>query len=114
MAEDSRWWDKYYVRYFVGTVYAVPLLVALQKDAIPDSAISHLPEDKWVNAAVITAAGLAFCYLASAPVLLLHTLRAHLGRTGARFYGTGLVIGALTVTALGFASYSYVFKRDLE
>ncbi len=55
LAEKSRWWDKYYVRYFVGTVYAVPLLLALAKSSPVKPFLSGLPEDKWGDAAIVSA-----------------------------------------------------------
>jgi hypothetical protein len=100
MAEDSRWWDKYYVRYFVGTVYAVPLLIALEKTSPTGSAIVKFAEDKWVNAAAVTTAGLAFCYLSSAPILLLHSLRVRAPKTSAAFYVIAAVAAVLGLTFL--------------
>jgi hypothetical protein len=76
MAEKSRWWDHYYVRYFVGSVFAVPLMVALSKTAAVKPLGDITGEDKFLNATILGAAGLAFCYVAGAPILLLHATRA--------------------------------------
>ena len=74
-AEGNRWWDHYYVRYFVGSVYAVLLMYVLSRtDAIKGS-LGAIDPTLWVNATVLGAAGLAFCYIASAPILLLHAVR---------------------------------------
>jgi hypothetical protein len=99
VAEQSRWWDKYYVRYFVGTVYAVPLLLALPKDSPARSLLAAVPGSNWGDAAIVTAAGLAFCYLASAPILLLHALRVRIGRTARPYNGLGKVFGLVTLFA---------------
>src|ERR1700679_1703730 len=75
MAEKSRWWDHYYVRYFVGSMFAVPLMLALSRTAAVKSLVDIAGDNKFLNATVLGAAGLAFCYLASAPILLLHATR---------------------------------------
>jgi hypothetical protein len=77
MAEKSRWWDHYYVRYFVGSVFAVPLMLALSKSEALKLLVDAIGNSKLLNATVLGAAGLAFCYVASAPILLLHATRAH-------------------------------------
>jgi hypothetical protein len=113
MAEGSRWWDKYYVRYFVGTVYAVPLLIALEKTSPAGSAIAQFAEDKWVNAAAVTTAGLAFCYLSSAPILLLHALRVRVPKTSTAFYATAITAAALGLTFLVVVVRSYIQNVDV-
>jgi hypothetical protein len=74
-AEKSRWWDHYYVRYFVGSVFAVPLMLALSKKEAVKDLIGTVDQTKILDATVLAAAGLAFCYVASAPILLLHATR---------------------------------------
>ena len=71
----NRWWDHYYVRYFVGSVYAVLLMYALSRTSAVTSSLGAIDPKLWVNATVLGAAGLAFCYIASAPILLLHAVR---------------------------------------
>ena len=71
----SRWWDHYYVRYFVGSVYAVPLMYALSRTDALKSSLGTIDPKQWVDATLLGAAGLAFCYIASAPILLLHSVR---------------------------------------
>jgi hypothetical protein len=82
MAEKSRWWDHYYVRYFVGSVFAVPLMLVLSKAEAVKSLGDLTGEDKLLNATILGAAGLAFCYLASAPILLLHATRGRHAKVG--------------------------------
>ncbi len=76
MASKDRWWDQYYVRYFVGTAVAIPLLILLAKAPAWGKDAATLCKPDWLNAAGIAAGGLAFCYLASTPILMLHTARA--------------------------------------
>ena len=91
MAEKSRWWDHYYVRYFVGSVFAVPLMLTLSKDAALKPLMDARGDSKLVNATFLGAAGVAFCYVASAPILLLHAaLRARRSKAESRgFPGSG-------------------------
>ena len=82
MAEKSRWWDHYYVRYFVGSVFAVPLMLALSKTPAVCAMVDVTGDNKLLNATVLGAAGLAFCYVASAPILLLHAARGRHSNKG--------------------------------
>ncbi|SRR5260370_15765544 len=83
---SNRWWEYYYIRYFVGTVVGglvifslsnigskIPLLnnVNLNNTAEATEALAK-------NFTVIAALSFAYCYIASAPLLTLHTTRAHL------------------------------------
>lgn len=77
MSDRTRWWDYYFVRYFVGTIFGIALLLWLQMYArICTSGQCEVgTASPWLTATAIGAIGLAFCYLASAPVLVLHALR---------------------------------------
>jgi len=108
MAEKSRWWDHYYVRYFVGSVFAVPLMLALSKAEALESLVDGIGNSKLLNATVLGAAGLAFCYVASAPILLLHATRAHRSNAnqaripvgwGTRFFAIGTMALAIALGA---------------
>ncbi len=81
-------WNYYYLRYFVGAIVGAGLLVALwvgDSDVLPSfpHTFPAAPHD-WLNfAAAIAAlgtAGLAYCYIASAPILLMHGLRFRLSQ----------------------------------
>lgn len=83
MNENSRWWEYYTVRYFVGTVVGAGIVAALNQ--MPGSPfewlLSSLPEFKdasFKDLALFGAVGFAFCYVASAPILSLHASREHL------------------------------------
>lgn len=101
MAEKSQWWDHYYVRYFVGSVFAVPLMLALSKTTPVKDLVGTLDQTKLLDATVLGAAGLAFCYIASAPVLLLHATRAR--RTAAK-HAASTVSAWPRVFAIGTAA----------
>jgi hypothetical protein len=79
----ARWWDQYYVRYFVGTVLGVAIIFVLrEKAALHRDFEKIVPPLKdvtgWQLSALISV-GLAYCYVASAPVLTLHAIRGGLG-----------------------------------
>jgi hypothetical protein len=75
----TRWWEQYYVRYFVGTFVGVAVIFALRDRALLATEIAKiLPAFKDIDAAELTGvalAGLAYCYIASAPVLTVHAIR---------------------------------------
>lgn len=79
-------WDYYYLRYFLGTIVGAGLLVALwvaDPRVLPSFGHALPPApDQWTHLAAVIAAlgtaGLAYCYIASAPILLLHGFRFRL------------------------------------
>jgi len=81
-------WGYYYLRYFVGAIVGAGLLVVLWVgDPEVLSSFQHtLPPapHEWGHLAAVIAAlgtaGLAYCYIASAPILLMHGFRFLLPR----------------------------------
>jgi len=73
----TRWWEQYTVRYFVGTVIGLVVIAALKSDGQLKwtSLIPELGLTDPKKLAVFAAMGLAFCYVASAPILTLHAVR---------------------------------------
>lgn len=82
IAAQSTWWETYVIRYFVGTVVGGAILLYLNNSSDSTLKNSILPgittlADLDVGAlVVIAAAGLAYCYLASAPILVFHASRS--------------------------------------
>lgn len=84
--ESNRWWEFYFIRYFVGSVSGALVIMALAfhpnselADVIAklfdfeNASLLNLQSDHfWV----ILSFGVAFCYIASAPILVMHALRA--------------------------------------
>ena len=87
----GRWWEYYGLRYFVGTVAGAIAIVFLGRS--PDSPLSRsgfpcfndLSSLGIKEVTALAALGLAYCYIASAPMLLLHATRAQLGLSPLRF-----------------------------
>lgn len=118
MENKNRWWDYYYVRYFVGAISgSVFFLGAL----VSNGPLWHQVQEWFpateagvttfrilngsVTAAIETlvalgTAGLAYCYLASAPVLLLHALRERLGSNPWNLSYTKCAIATISLGAL--------------
>lgn len=82
----GRWWEYYLVRYFVGTI--VGTLIVIHISTQSDSFLHNVLYEKLktetdknieVSSLILYGfVGLTFCYLASAPILLLHALRSNL------------------------------------
>lgn len=73
---NNRWIDQYLLRYAVGTIVGAAIVAYLFL-RLPETVRTQLPAlDTGGTVAVLTAAGLAFCYVASAPLLVFHVSRA--------------------------------------
>jgi hypothetical protein len=75
---NSRWWEQYTVRYFVGTVAGVLSIYVLREyAALKDVFANIIPKvEDLGDAVVLGSVGLAYCYVASAPILTIHAVRA--------------------------------------
>ncbi|MFM5105951.1 hypothetical protein ACRS1R_01880 [Aeromonas dhakensis] len=85
--ETNRWWEFYFIRYFVGSVLGslVVMALAFHPDSLLRNVIFDLLDFKTANSLtfksehflVIFSFGIAFCYVSSAPILVMHACRAH-------------------------------------
>jgi len=84
LRSDSRWWENYAVRYALGVGVGTPI-VALMCETYAHTLSPELhirsPFAGTTTALLWAAAGLAYCYAASAPMLTLHSTRRLLPRT---------------------------------
>lgn len=80
----SRWWEFYAVRYGMGTVVGaviVFLLCKLNPSLTPmlfQAGKATDPSIDGATLALLAGYGLAYCYLASAPILVFHAARHHM------------------------------------
>lgn len=117
--ESNRWWEFYFIRYFVGSVLGTVVVTALvfhpdsglsaeisNLIAVPDKDVLKLKTDHfWV----LLSLGIAFCYIASAPILVFHSLRAQFDFQSNTPVGIGAWIARFLVIAipLGFLYWAY-------
>jgi hypothetical protein len=83
-AGSGRWWEFYFVRYALGTVFGVLIVRFLAGHGLnipfPDGAVTEIANPEGMP--LLLAYGLAYCYLASAPILLFHAARFGMQRKG--------------------------------
>jgi small-conductance mechanosensitive channel len=112
---DSRWWEFYFVRYFVGTVVGGAILLYLnasETSSLHNLIIPGVSDVSKLDAqrlSLLTALGLAYCYIASAPVLVLHATRGvFLAKDTTTyqwfFFGSLALVGAAAVGFYAFQS----------
>ncbi|WP_445145255.1 hypothetical protein [Dyella sp. Tek66A03] len=84
----SRWWEFYLVRYATGTVVGALIVYFLFQKAPVLQPLLPLPKDaaslKSAHVLLLGAYGLTFCYIASAPMLVLHAVRYSIDVTNHR------------------------------
>lgn len=104
---ESKWWEYYAVRYFVGTVVGSVIVALLNSE--PGSpfegyltVLDSSKEASFLGVGLLAALGFAFCYVGSAPVLTLHATRAHLRATSVKDspYKFSLAVGASVLIAV--------------
>ena len=99
--QGSRWWEYYAVRYALGVGVGTPIIGLLWKRYQPlfqPSIRLDSPFHTAVSAVLWGAAGMAFCYIASAPMLTFHSVRRSLSRN--TFTVTLLLLGVIAVSVL--------------
>lgn len=80
---SGRWWEYCFIRYFFGTVIGAALIILFADSIDPlKKLVSPLLRDPGktgvMDLTAVVGAGLAYCYIASAPMLVLHAMRAQL------------------------------------
>ncbi len=118
MKSDGQWWAHYVVRYFVGTVLGVFIVLFLvtatspslsQQGGIPTilRALLKLEHIDKVTGTILAVVGLAFCYIASAPVLVLHATRGSLLATRRSI---GCKTACIGILASGLVSWGLIHR----
>ena len=83
---NSRWWEFYVVRYALGTVFGALIVNMLAKSGLaipfPNGSIDELTKPDRLP--LLIGYGLAYCYLASAPILVFHSARFSMPKIGFR------------------------------
>lgn len=81
-SNDSRWWEFYVVRYAMGTVIGALIMYYIFSTNDYLRKLLFLPEGTTnlgaPHLALLSVYGLVYCYIASSPILVLHTGRAFL------------------------------------
>jgi hypothetical protein len=75
---EPQWWSSYLVRYAVGSVLGALLVYGLFQLSPTLAGVLFMPKTDTLSVAHLSlwlVLGLAFCYLASAPILVLHAAR---------------------------------------
>ncbi len=112
-ANDGRWWEFYFVRYFVGTVVGAAIVLYLnasETSSLRNLIIPGVSDVSQLDAqrlSLLAALGLAYCYISSAPILVLHAARGvFLAKETTAFswffYGSLALVG---VMAFGFYAF---------
>ncbi|EOX4959891.1 hypothetical protein ACS83_00140 [Vibrio alginolyticus] len=86
--KSGNWWEFYFIRYFIGSIFGAFILLAVIFH--PNSGMKNVMTDYLtvtdvklndISSSILIGLlflGTAFCYVASAPVLVTHTLRYRL------------------------------------
>lgn len=81
-SNDSRWWEFYVVRYAMGTVIGALIVYYIFSTNVHLRELLFLPKDLanfgTSHLTLLSVYGLVYCYIASSPILVLHTGRAFL------------------------------------
>lgn len=114
---QSRWWEFYIVRYALGTVFGVLIVNLLAKSGgtipFPEGNVSELTKSEGLP--LLLGYGLAYCYLASAPILVFHAARFSLRISGIRF--SEVIVAVVSAVAAGsWATYAdgWVESKELR
>lgn len=119
---SSRWWEYYFVRYFIGTIVGAASIIALLNFSPifqAESFKSLLSNVNLEHITVLGTLGLAYCYLASAPMLTIHATRAYIDWDGKSISGESFcrfalilitVSVLLSIPYLGNASIDWIFN----
>ncbi len=110
-SSSDRWWEFYFVRYFVGSVIGGAIVFYLNSkagSAFTGAIIPKVHDVSKLDAHLVSmlgAIGLAFCYIASAPVLVLHATRGAFLTAKTKAFSLSLVSAIVLAIALSALAY---------
>jgi uncharacterized membrane-anchored protein YhcB (DUF1043 family) len=110
---ENKWWEYYVVRYFVGTVVGAIIITFLTGPKGVQylrglELTTNTKDVTFLGVGMIAALGFAYCYIASAPILLLHATRAHLRIAISRTNWLWQLIAALAIPAVAVMTACYL------
>lgn len=116
-SSSQRWWEFYGIRYGMGTVFGGIILYFVFKNNNQLKPLLFLSQDGKLDGAQLTlfaAYGLVYCYISSAPILVLHAGRFILANKVAkpRLYLRILLLFGLPLVALAITYYLSVGNSD--
>lgn len=98
-SSGGKWWEFYVVRYALGTVFGVLIVNLLVKSGLslpfPDGSISEITKPEGLP--LLLGYGLAYCYLASAPILVFHATRFSMRPTSFRWLTLGFLVASAVI-----------------
>lgn len=115
METTRRWWEAYVLRYFVGTAVGVATLMVVKENAaISDvrNLLGKYSDNFWKDILVLGSAGLAFCYIASAPVLTLHAVRGDWNLSVGSSRPWRPLVGVFLVAGLALTCTMFICAED--
>lgn len=77
----NRWWEFYFIRYAMGSVVGGLIVLAFlnaDKELVPYLMIPDAADFGWPHLVLYFGLGVAYCYIASGPVLVFHASRVFL------------------------------------
>ena len=96
-SSTGKWWEFYVVRYALGTVFGVLIVDFLTKNGLsipfPEGDVKEIAKAEGIS--LLIAYGLAYCYLASSPILLFHATRFSIKSKGFRHSTLCILIVAI-------------------
>lgn len=112
---DSKWWEVYIIRYFVGSVVGAAILLYLNGSASSKlngvfmPGITDMKQITMELLILLATMGLTFCYISSGPVLAIHAARATLIEPGPKSRNNKLLggLGLLTLIAGALAHFKW-------
>lgn len=114
LSTTSRWWEYYAVRYAMGIGTGTPLIYLLlhrYRDAFAPQIKITDPFESTVAAVLWAAIGLTFCYVASLPMLTIHTARIFMKR---KWWDRNKLIGLTGTLVLPSLSVYFLFSKWVD
>lgn len=111
-ASNNRFWEFYFVRYFVGAVLGAGIIFFLNSNPVSPllnkiiPGMTNISKLSGEGLILLGALGLAYCYIASAPVLVLHAVRGVFLSKKTNFYSWANGIALLLIVSVSAWSYN--------
>ncbi len=123
---DKRWWEFYALRYALGSVMGVFILlyIFIHTDIATKFGLEKLaflipkdPKDlSFTHLVILGVCGLAYCYLSSAPMLVFHALRVNVFKSSSHqsSFGIGWVLVPIGISLIITAFLVYIGYTSLD